>query len=52
MTSKSTARRRPVINPKATATLVVTFAKAGSYPYLLHRSGHAQAGMKGTLKVT
>ncbi len=32
--------------------LVVTFAKAGKYPYLCTVTGHAAAGMKGTLTVT
>jgi len=45
-------KKTPVINPKATATLTVTFAKAGSYPYLCTVPSHAAAGMKGTLKVT
>ncbi|HWB23205.1 MAG TPA: cupredoxin domain-containing protein [Gaiellaceae bacterium] len=45
-------KKTPVINPKASATLTVTFAKAGSYPYLCTVPGHAAGGMKGTLKVT
>ena len=32
--------------------LTVTFAKAGKYPYLCTVTGHAAAGMKGTLTVT
>ena len=32
--------------------LTVTFAKAGKYPYLCTVTGHAVAGMKGTLTVT
>jgi uncharacterized cupredoxin-like copper-binding protein len=32
--------------------LTVTFAKAGKYAYLCTVSGHAAAGMKGTLTVT
>ena len=44
--------KTPVINPKASATVTVTFAKAGSYAYLCTVPGHAQGGMKGTLKVT
>jgi uncharacterized cupredoxin-like copper-binding protein len=35
---------------KAT-TLKVTFTKAGKFPYLCTVSGHAAAGMKGTLAV-
>jgi uncharacterized cupredoxin-like copper-binding protein len=32
-------------------TLKITFKKAGKYPYLCTVSGHAAAGMKGTLTV-
>jgi plastocyanin len=45
-------KKTPVIASKKTATLTVTFKKAGSYPYLCTVPSHAQAGMKGTLKVT
>ena len=38
--------------PGKSATLTVTFAKAGSYPYPCTVPGHAAGGMKGTLKVT
>jgi uncharacterized cupredoxin-like copper-binding protein len=34
------------------ATLKVTFAKAGKFPYLCTLPSHAPAGMKGTLTVT
>jgi len=40
------------IDPGSTATLKVTFAKPGNYPYLCTIPGHAEAGMKGVLKVT
>ncbi len=40
------------ISPGGSATLTVTFAKAGSYEYLCTVPGHAAAGMKGDLKVT
>ncbi len=33
-------------------SLTVSFAKAGKYPYLCTVTGHAAAGMKGTLTVT
>jgi uncharacterized cupredoxin-like copper-binding protein len=33
------------------ATLTVTFAKAGRYPYKCSVPGHAAAGMKGVLTV-
>jgi plastocyanin len=35
-----------------TQNLTVTFAKPGKYPYLCTVTGHAVAGMKGTLTVT
>jgi uncharacterized cupredoxin-like copper-binding protein len=35
-----------------TQSLTVNFAKAGKYPYLCTVTGHAAAGMKGTLTVT
>jgi uncharacterized cupredoxin-like copper-binding protein len=41
-----------LLSPKQSATLTVTFAKAGSYPYECTVPGHAAAGMKGVLKVT
>ena len=40
-----------LITPKGSATLTVTFKKAGSYPYQCTVPGHAAAGMKGVLKV-
>jgi len=45
-------KQTPNIGPGATATLKVTFAKPGNYPYLCTIPGHAEAGMKGVLKVT
>ena len=42
----------PNILPGKSATLTVTFAKAGSYEYLCTTPAHAAAGMKGVLKVT
>jgi uncharacterized cupredoxin-like copper-binding protein len=47
-----TGKTTPTIAPGKTATLSVTFAKAGSYEYLCTVPGHAAAGMKGDLKVT
>jgi outer membrane protein assembly factor BamB len=41
----------PLIQPGATAKLVVTFKKRGKYPYLCTVPGHAEAGMKGTFTV-
>ena len=34
------------------ASLTVTFAKAGKFPYLCTVPGHAKLGMKGTFTVT
>jgi quinohemoprotein ethanol dehydrogenase len=45
-------QQTPDIDPGSTSTLKVTFAKPGNYPYLCTLPGHAQAGMKGVLKVT
>jgi outer membrane protein assembly factor BamB/plastocyanin len=41
----------PLVQPGATAKLVVTFSKKGAYPYLCTVEGHAAAGMKGVLTV-
>jgi quinohemoprotein ethanol dehydrogenase len=42
----------PIINPGQTASLTVTFTKAGSYPYACTVPGHVAAGMKGVLRVS
>jgi uncharacterized cupredoxin-like copper-binding protein len=42
----------PQIAAGKTATLTVTFAKAGKYEYLCTVPAHAQNGMKGVLTVT
>jgi uncharacterized cupredoxin-like copper-binding protein len=44
-------QQTPNIDPGSTATLKVNFTKPGSYPYLCTIPGHAEAGMKGVLKV-
>jgi uncharacterized cupredoxin-like copper-binding protein len=44
-------RKTKLITPGDSATLSVTFAKAGKYPYFCTVSGHAAAGMKGVLTV-
>jgi uncharacterized cupredoxin-like copper-binding protein len=49
---KINGKKTPVLSPGKSASLTVTFAKAGSYPYQCTVAGHAAAGMKGTLKVT
>lgn len=40
------------LSPGVTATLKITFAKAGTYEYVCTLPGHATAGMKGLMKVT
>ena len=49
---KILGKKTPMITPGATKKLTVTFTKAGLFPYLCTVTGHAAAGMKGTLKVT
>jgi len=49
---KINGKKTALIAPGKKATLKVTFAKAGSYPYLCTVAGHASFGMKGVLKVT
>jgi uncharacterized cupredoxin-like copper-binding protein len=45
-------KKTKLLSPKASTTLTVTFAKAGSYAYKCTVPGHAALGMKGVLKVT
>ena len=45
-------KQTPNIDPGATASLKVTFTKPGNYFYECTIPGHAEAGMKGVLKVT
>jgi alcohol dehydrogenase (cytochrome c) len=45
-------QQTPNIDPGSTVSLKVKFTKPGSYPYLCTIPGHAEAGMKGFLKVT
>jgi uncharacterized cupredoxin-like copper-binding protein len=60
VTGKGTLPHNFSINGKTTKllsqgqsqTLTVNFAKAGKFPYLCTVTGHAAAGMKGTLTVT
>ena len=44
-------KRTPVLKVGRSATIVVTFAKAGRYHYRCSMSGHAAAGMQGMLTV-
>jgi uncharacterized cupredoxin-like copper-binding protein len=48
---KIAGKKTKLVSPGKSAKLVVTL-KAGKAPYLCTVSGHAAAGMKGTLKVT
>jgi len=47
-----TGHATTTISPGGTATLKVTFKKAGKYEYLCTLPAHAQSGMKGVLVVT
>jgi uncharacterized cupredoxin-like copper-binding protein len=49
---KIAGHKTRLLSPLQTQTLKVTFTKAGKYPYLCTVTGHAAAGMKGTLTVT
>jgi uncharacterized cupredoxin-like copper-binding protein len=49
---KINGHKTRLLSPLQSQTLKVTFKKKGSYPYLCTVTGHAVAGMKGTLKVT
>jgi uncharacterized cupredoxin-like copper-binding protein len=46
-----TGKATKQLTPGSSATLVVIFAKSGSYEFLCTVSGHAAAGMKGKLTV-
>jgi uncharacterized cupredoxin-like copper-binding protein len=48
---KIARKKTRLIAPSKSATLKVTFKKAGRYPYLCTVPGHAAAGMKGVLRV-
>ena len=49
---KIDGKMTPMLAPGKSATLTVTLAKAGNYPYECTVPGHAAAGMKGVLKAT
>jgi len=49
---KIDGKKTKLLSPGQTQSLKVTFTKAGKYPYLCTVTGHAVAGMKGTLTVT
>ena len=44
-------KKTALLQSGKTAKLIVTFAKAGKYQYMCTVSGHAAAGMRGTLVV-
>jgi len=48
---KINGKQTPLIQPGATARLVVVFNKAGKYPYLCTVPEHASAGMRGIFTV-
>ena len=47
-----TGRSTPLVSPGQSNTLRVTFLRSGTYEYLCTIPGHAQAGMKGLIKVS
>jgi uncharacterized cupredoxin-like copper-binding protein len=48
---KIAGKRTPLLQHGKSKTLRIVFKKAKKYPYLCTVSGHAAAGMKGTLRV-
>jgi uncharacterized cupredoxin-like copper-binding protein len=48
---KIAGKKTPLLTPRRSGTLRVTFSKEGRYPYLSTVSGQASAGMKGTFVV-
>jgi uncharacterized cupredoxin-like copper-binding protein len=48
---KIAGKRTKLLKPGQSQTMKVTFKKKGSYRFLCTVSGHAAAGMKGTLRV-
>jgi len=44
-------KKSKMIEPGKSGVLTVAFRKAGRYPYKCTVPGHAEAGMKGSLKV-
>ena len=48
---KIAGKKTPILAAGKSATLKVTFKKAGRYPYICAVPGHASAGMKGVLVV-
>ena len=49
---KIDGKKTALLQPGKKASLTVTFAKAGKFPYLCTVPGHAKLGMKGTFTVT
>jgi uncharacterized cupredoxin-like copper-binding protein len=45
-------KKTKLLSPGESRRLVVRFEKAGRYPYMCTVTGHAVAGMRGTLQVT
>ncbi len=48
---KIAGKKTPTLNKGKSATVVVTFKKAGKFAFLCTVPGHAAGGMKGTLTV-
>jgi uncharacterized cupredoxin-like copper-binding protein len=49
---KVNGHKTKLLSPGQSQNLKVIFTKKGSYPFLCTVTGHAAAGMKGTIKVT
>jgi uncharacterized cupredoxin-like copper-binding protein len=45
-------KKTKLLSPGQSQTLAVSFAKAGKFPFQCTVTGHAAAGMKGTVTVT
>ncbi len=48
---KVNGKKSALVSPGKSATLKVSFTKAGKYPYLCTVPGYAASGMKGTFTV-
>jgi uncharacterized cupredoxin-like copper-binding protein len=49
---KVNGHKTKLLSPGQSQNLRITFTKKGSYPFLCTVTGHAAAGMKGTIKIT
>ncbi len=49
---KIDGKKTALLQPGKQASLTVTFAKTGKFPYICTVPGHAKLGMKGTFSAT